>query len=206
MAEEKPANEQPEEEAVGELEEEAEEEEPAGAAPEKAKEPAAGEAVEEAKAQAIEERRDPLRVIEAALFLSNKQLNVAELALIARITVKRANELVKQLQEELSARNSAIEVVVENGLVSLQVKPAYLGAVAGLSKDTGLSRKSTKILGLIAKRGELLQSELKNYFRGEIYAYVTELKEAGYLTAEKKGNTRLLRPTKKFEESFQLSG
>jgi len=78
--------------------------------------------------------------------------------------------------------------------------------VAGLSKDTGLSRKSTKILGLIAKRDGLLQSELKNYFRGEIYAYVTELKEAGYLTAEKKGNTRLLKPTKKFEESFQLSG
>jgi len=202
LAEENPANEQPEEEAVGELEEETEEGEASGVTPEPVKEAA----VEEAKAQAIEGHRDPLRVIEAALFLSNKQLNVAELALIAKITVKRANELIKQLQEELSVRNSAIEVVVENGLVSLQVKPAYLGAVAGLSKDTGLSRKSTKILGLIAKRDGLLQSELKNYFRGEIYAYVTELKEAGYLTAEKKGNTRLLKPTKKFEESFQLSG
>ncbi len=154
----------------------------------------------------VEEKKpDALRVVEAALFIANRPLAIAELALVAKTTVKKAGELVEELKKELNGRSSSIEVIVENGQASLQVRPAYLGPVAGLSKETGLSRKATRILALVAKKGEMLQSELKNYFRGEIYAYVTELKNAGYLTAEKKGNTRLLRPTKKFSESFQLS-
>ena len=191
--------EEPEEEAVGELEEETEEAPAEGRTASEAPQADAGGRV-------AGERHDPIRVIEAALFLANKPLNIAELALLAKITVKRALQLTEELKKELDDRKSAIEVVIENGEVSLEVRPEYLAPVAGLSKSTGLTRKSTRILGLIAKKGELLQSELKNYFRGEIYAYVTELKEAGYLTSERKGNTRLLKPTKKFEEEFQLSG
>ena len=195
-----------EEEAEGELSEETESletnPEPAAAS----EQPAAGQEPEE-----LEEEKtgktplDPLRIVEAALFLANKPLALAELALIAKTTVKQAQKIVEQLAAEFRERNSSIEVLVENNQISLQVKPAYLAPVAGLSKETGLSRKATRILALVAKKEGMLQSELKNFFRGEIYAYVTELKTAGYLTAEKKGNTRLLKPTKKFNESFQLS-
>jgi len=177
---------------------------PTSEAIEKKQAPASEEAIQ---TKLAENKHEPLRVIEAALFLSNKPLTLPELALTAdNIRVNEAKRLVEQLKKEYDERQSAIEVILaENGQVSLQVRPKFLARVARLSKQVEMTRKSTKILGLIAKKGQMLQSELKKYFRGEIYAYVHELKELGYVTAEKHGNTRLLKPTKKFHETFQVS-
>ncbi|MBI5228991.1 SMC-Scp complex subunit ScpB, partial [Candidatus Micrarchaeota archaeon] len=93
---------------------------------------------------------------------------------------------------------------LQNDEVIMQVRNEYLGDVSTLSKETELTKKGLKMLGLIVKKKQMLQSELKYYFKGEIYAYVTELKKLGYITSEKYKNTRLLKPTKKFAESFQL--
>ena len=87
----------------------------------------------------------------------------------------------------------------------LQAKPEFLQNASELSKKPDVSRKATRILALVAKKGGMLQSELKKYFRGEIYEYTTELKEAGYIDSEKRGNTRYLRPSKKFSANFQIA-
>ncbi|HEV8290250.1 MAG TPA: SMC-Scp complex subunit ScpB [Candidatus Norongarragalinales archaeon] len=151
------------------------------------------------------EKLEPLKVIEAALFLSNKPMMAAELALIAKTSVKEASRLVHVLQKQYESNDGAVQLVVENGAASLQIKPQFLAPVAKLSREVELSRKATRILALVAKKGMILQSELKHYFRGEIYQYVTELKEKQYVTAERKGLTRLLKPTKKFFESYQIA-
>ncbi|MFQ5406107.1 MAG: SMC-Scp complex subunit ScpB [Candidatus Micrarchaeia archaeon] len=148
---------------------------------------------------------DRLRVVEAALFVSNKQLNIAELAIVARCRVKKAKELVLNLREEYEKRDSSIFLEFEGDFARFQLKPEYLEAVSHLSKNVGLSRKAKKMLAFISSKGEILQSELKKYFRGEIYAYITELKEDGFLTSQKKGNTRLLKVTKKFHDHFQTA-
>jgi len=146
---------------------------------------------------------DKAKVIEAALLLANKPLTPAELALLAHCTVKQATRFVYNLQAEYDERQSALMIEFLNNEARLQVRSAYLPAVSQLSKEIELSRKSLKILALVAKKGQILQSGLKNYFRGEIYEYVSELKERGYIISEKKGNTRLLKPTRKFFEHFQ---
>ncbi|MGB9577061.1 MAG: SMC-Scp complex subunit ScpB [Candidatus Micrarchaeia archaeon] len=148
---------------------------------------------------------DPLRVVEAALFLANKPLSYADLALTAKTTVKQARKLCEQLRQQYEENGNAFEVAVDEQAASMELKPAYLAPVAKLSKQVDLTRKGSRILALIAKKGGMLQSELKKYFRGEIYAYVHELKEHNYITAEKKGNTRFLKPTKHFHETFQIS-
>ena len=153
---------------------------------------------------------DKKRIIEAALFLANKPLSPAELAVLAHCSVKEASRFLYALQNEYEEGQTAlsIEVQMTEAKVNearMQVKSAYLPAVSALSKEVELSRKGLKILGLIAKKGQILQSGLKNYFRGEIYAYVTELKDRGYIISEKKGNTRLLKPTRKFFEHFQAA-
>ncbi len=146
---------------------------------------------------------DKAKVIEAALLLANKPLTPAELALLSHCTVKQATRFVYNLQAEYDERQSALMIEFINNEARLQVRSIYLPAVSQLSKEIELSRKSLKILALIAKKGQILQSGLKNYFRGEIYEYVAELKERGYIISEKKGNTRLLKPTRKFFEHFQ---
>lgn len=149
---------------------------------------------------------DRKRVIEAALFLANREMNFAELALIAKTSVKKAEELARELAREYGDNGSAISIAFEGSTARMEVKPRYLGDVAQLTKQVELSRKAAKILALIAKKGSLLQSQLRRYFRGDIYEYVGELKEKEYVSAEKHGLTRLLKPTKKFYETFQLVG
>lgn len=146
---------------------------------------------------------DKAKVIEAALLLANKPLTPAELAILSHCTVKQATRFIYNLQAEYDERQSALMIEFINNEARLQVRSLYLPAVSQLSKEIELSRKSLKILALIAKKGQILQSGLKNYFRGEIYEYVSELKERGYIISEKKGNTRLLKPTRKFFEHFQ---
>jgi chromosome segregation and condensation protein ScpB len=148
---------------------------------------------------------DPRRVIEAALYLSNKPLPYAELALLAKCKVKEAGELCLALAQEFDERGSSLRVLNEAGSARLEVRPEFLSRVASLSRNLELSRKATRMLALIANKNGILQSELRKYFRGEIYAYVRELKDREYLTSEKRGNTRLLKPTKKFHENFQLA-
>ena len=146
---------------------------------------------------------DKAKVIEAALLLANKPLTPAELALLSHCTVKQATRFIYNLQAEYDERKSALMIEFLNNEARLQVRSEYLPAVSQLSKEIELSRKGLKILALIAKKGQILQSGLKNYFRGEIYEYVTELKERGYIISEKHGNTRMLKPTRKFFEHFQ---
>lgn len=155
----------------------------------------------------MNEELQPIRVIEAALFIANKPLSLSELAEAINASKEKVIQLLQELRQEYDSNENAFEIALneaeENAV--MQVRSKYLGRVSSFSKKIDLSRKATRILALVAKKKQLLQKDLKHYFRGEIYAYVTELKQAGYIEAEKHGNTRLLKPTKKFFEYFQLS-
>lgn len=147
----------------------------------------------------------PISVLEAALFLANKPVTIANLSEITGVGKNECARLVEELRSRYEANGNAFEIVVNGDVTSLQVRGKFLSRVSRLSKQIDLTRKATRILALIAKKKQLLQKELPKYFRGEIYAYVHELKEAGYLDAQKYGNTRLLKPTQKFYDNFQLS-
>ncbi len=147
----------------------------------------------------------PASVLEAALFLANKPLTIASLSEIVGVNKNECAKLVEELRARYDANGNAFEIVVNGDVVALQVRAKYLRKVSRLSKQIDLSRKATRILALVAKKKQLLQKELPKYFKGEIYAYVHELKKAGYLEAQKHGNTRLLKPTQKFYDNFQLS-
>ncbi len=146
---------------------------------------------------------DVLKTLEAALFLANRVVSFEELSSVTGVSKAALRTVVEKLQEDYTQKQGAIEIIIAQDGASMQVKPEFLQNVSELSKKPDLSRKSTKILALVAKKGQLLQSELKKYFKGEIYLYTTELKEKGYVDWEKKGNTRLLKPSKKFMETFQ---
>lgn len=147
-----------------------------------------------------------VQVVEAALFLANKPMAVKDLSELlgcSEASVKKA--VFEDLQEKYTKNaSSSIEIFVEEGKASMQLKQQFLSFVAKLSQSVELSRKATKILALVAKKGELLQSELHKYFKGDIYAYVREVVDKGYVTNVKEGRTRKLKPTKKFHETFQL--
>jgi len=146
---------------------------------------------------------EPVRVLEAALFLANKPMSHKQLQDLLSVPRDRLDYLLMDLNR-LVPKESSYELSVNEHGAALQLKPHYLHRVAKLSKEVELSKKAMRILALVAKKKELMQSDLKHFFKGEIYAYVTELKMAGYLESKKAGNTRKLKPTSKFYESFQV--
>ena len=158
--------------------------------------------------QGLKKKTPDLRMVksaEAALFIANRVVSFEELAKVMSISKQTARTLVEKLKEEYDSKEGAIEVVIGGEGAMLQAKPEFLQNASELSKKPDVSRKATKILALVAKKGGMLQSELKKYFKGEIYEYTTELKEAGYIDSEKRGNTRYLKPSKKFSENFQIA-
>lgn len=158
--------------------------------------------------QGLTKKTPDLRMVksaEAALFIANRVVSFEELARVMSISKQTARTLVEKLKEEYDSKEGAIEVVIGGEGAMLQAKPEFLQNASELSKKPDVSRKATKILALVAKKGGMLQSELKKYFKGEIYEYTTELKEAGYIDSEKRGNTRYLKPSKKFSANFQIA-
>lgn len=146
---------------------------------------------------------EPLRVLEAALFLANKPLSFKQLQDILQLPQDKLKGLLYELEAKIP-KDSAVQLSMTEHSACLQLKQEYLQQVSHLSKEVELSRKAMRILALVAKKRELLQSSLKQFFKGEIYAYVTELKNAGYIESKKQGNTRLLTPSAKFYDNFQF--
>ena len=145
------------------------------------------------------------KVVEAALFLANRELDAKKLAKMLDEKPQRILEAFKRIALDYDKRSGPIQLAIKGDSAVFQVRPEYVNAVGALSKESNLSKKATRILALIAKKGSILQSSLPKYFKGEIYAYTSELKEAGYVESRKYKNTRLLTPTKKFYEHFQFS-
>lgn len=147
------------------------------------------------------------RTIEAALFMANKPLSFAQLQELCKTNEENLAKALEALKKSYEESNRAVEIVVNNetSSASMQVRINWLPAVASLTQKIELAKKSTKFLALIAKKGELLQSDLRKYFKGDIYEYVGELREKGYLERTKKGHSWILKPTKKFHEEFQIT-
>ena len=146
-----------------------------------------------------------VKVVEAALFVANRELTTKKLSKMFDVTPKKIKEIFDLIELNYAKENGPIYLKVKDDTAIFQVLPEYVNVVSSLSKESNLSKKATRILALIAKKGSILQSSLKKYFRGEIYAYTTELKDAGYVESKKYKNTRLLKPTKKFYDHFQFS-
>ncbi|MFH1199612.1 MAG: SMC-Scp complex subunit ScpB [Candidatus Micrarchaeota archaeon] len=153
---------------------------------------------------------DPKGIVEAALFLANRPLRLDELAAAIGVKPERAEELVAELADELQARGSALKVTIVNDPaklsgteVRLELRNEYVPAVSTLSQNVNMHPKSLKILALVAKKKKLLQSELKYYFKGDVYEHVEELVAKHYLTAVKFKSTKELKPTPLFYEHFK---
>jgi len=147
----------------------------------------------------------------AALFLANRALSLEEVAIALKVKVDGAEGLVLELQDDLKGSSSPFKVSIfedpsklSGSQVRLELEDNYLAAVSHLSKEIEFSKKAQKILALIAKKKELLQSELKYYFKGDIYEAVDDLVNLKYLAWEKYKTTKKLKPTKLFFDRFRM--
>ncbi len=152
--------------------------------------------------------KDVCSSVEAVLFMSTEPLKIERIAGIIGIgSIGVVKKGIEQLKRKYDEMNSAVQVVDDNGLYSMQVRDEFLGIASKISKFTELSKGELKTLAYIAKKEDktgVLQSSVVRTLGSNAYAHIHSLAEKGFIKGMKKGRTKLLNTTRKFREYFKV--
>jgi segregation and condensation protein B len=151
-------------------------------------------------------KRD-LALLEAALYVAGRPLDLKTLGSIIRTRSKRkVQRLVSILMEEYKNRETALEILeLEDERFVLQLKAEYSPQVQRLAIRPLLSKGPLKTLSYIAYRQPVLQSQVVDVRGHHAYDHLRQLEDMGLISRERVGRTRLLRTTGFFADYFGLS-
>jgi len=143
------------------------------------------------------------KIAEAALFMSPEPLTINELAKTMKVeSIAVALKILEDLEKEFNSRDSALEIIKENGKYLMRVKKEFLPYVSHLAVAPEFSKAVLRTLGLIAIKQPVKQSLVVQIIGNKAYDYIKELLEKGLIKAKKQGNTKILSTTSKFESYF----
>ena len=155
---------------------------------------------------ALQEGTDYKKLIEAALFVSNKAMSVQEISESLGIkSLSVVKQFMLSLIEDYKARDSALEVIEINGKYLLTIKNEYLAKVNNLAGTPDISRSGLRILAYISKNEPVMQSKLVKIFGTSAYTYIKELLKNEFISSTKFKTTKNIRTTPKFTEYFSLN-
>ncbi len=140
--------------------------------------------------------------LEAALFISGRELTTQELCRILRTTPEIVDSMVNELITDYEKKGGPIKILKLGDGYKMDVDGAYLTKVRRLAKETELSRGLLKTLSYIAYKQPVKQSEVVGVIGNRTYDYIRELKEKNFVKSEPKGRTRILSLTEKFTAYF----
>jgi segregation and condensation protein B len=92
----------------------------------------------------------------------------------------------------------------ELGGYRLMVKHEYMDRISSLTKSD-MPKGLLRVLSIIAYHEPVKQSDIVKIIGNRTYEYVKTLDEMGFIQFEKKGKTKLLRTTPRFESYFAVS-
>lgn len=147
---------------------------------------------------------DEKRVIEAALFMSAREMTLEELRTLTGIgALGYIQNKVKELQKEYEEKGSAIEILETNGKYSMRIRGDYVPRVKQFAQDSEISKTALRTLAYIAKHDGVLKSDMVKRIGTQIYADVKELVDNGFVRTKKAGRSSKVLLTDKFHKYFQ---
>jgi len=154
-----------------------------------------------------EKRQHCLVLLEAALYVAGKPLDLNEICSVLNTrSKKKAQLLVKDLMLEYSARSTALEILeLKDERYVLQLKADYTPLVKKLVNRPLLSSGPLKTLSYIAYRQPLSQKRAIEVRGQHAYSHVKLLKEMGLIAAERSGRSVVLKTTDYFADYFGLT-
>jgi segregation and condensation protein B len=156
---------------------------------------------------AVEKVQHDLALLEAALYVSGRPLDVNELCSVLRTRSKnKTKRLVKTLVTGYMGRNTALEILeLKDERYVLQLKAEYTPLVKRLVNRPLLSTGPLKTLSYVAYRQPISQKRVVDVRGHHVYGHIKLLKEMGLIAAEKSGRSMVLRTTDYFADYFGLS-
>jgi len=147
-----------------------------------------------------------LSLLEAALYVAGKPMDLNELcAALGSRSKKRVQKLVKTLIQQYQARTTALEILeLKDERYVLQLKAEYTPLVKKLVNRPLLSSGPLKTLSYIAYRQPISQKRVIEVRGQHAYGHVKMLKDMGLIIAERSGRSMALKTTDYFADYFGL--
>ncbi|MBD3397648.1 hypothetical protein GF412_00745 [Candidatus Micrarchaeota archaeon] len=147
---------------------------------------------------------EPKRLIEAALFMSGRELSVPELKKLTGIaSAGHIRGMVDELQADYAKNNSSLEIFEADGSYIMRVKDEYVGHVKQFAQSSTISKSALRTLSYIARHNGILKSEVVKRIGTMVYDDVRELVENGFIFQRKYGRSSKLFLTDKFRAYFE---
>ena len=173
----------------------------------KTKEQAVNAGAADKQAQEAEKRQLCLQLLEAALYVAGRPLDLNELCSVLNTrSKKKTKKYTKLLIREYSGRNTSLEILeLKDERYVLQLKADYTPLVKKLVNRPLLSSGPLKTLSYIAYRQPISQKRLIEVRGQHAYGHVKVLKDMGLIAAEPAGRSMTLRTTDYFADYFALT-
>lgn len=148
-----------------------------------------------------------LALLEAALYVAGRPLDLNELCSILKTRSKnKTRKVAKILMQEYASRNTALEILeLKDERYVLQLKAEFTSYVKKLVTRPLLSTGPLKTLSYIAYRQPISQKRVVEVRGHHVYGHIRLLKEMGLIAAERSGRSTVLRSTEYFADYFGLS-
>ncbi len=165
------------------------------------------EAQEAAEAHSAERQKHNLALIEAALYVAGKPLDLNELCqVIGSRSKKRAKKYVDTLIQGYTSRSTALEILaLKDERYVLQVKAEFTPLIKKLVNRPLLSSGPLKTLSYIAFRQPITQKRVIEVRGQHAYGHVKMLKDMGLIATERVGRSLALKTTDYFADYFGLT-
>ncbi|MEM3622413.1 MAG: SMC-Scp complex subunit ScpB [Candidatus Bathyarchaeia archaeon] len=173
----------------------------------KADKPTLNLSTESLKHQSTEKMEHDLALLEAALYVAGRPLNLNELCSVLKTRSKnKIKKLVKELMKAYTNRNTALEILeLKDERYVLQLKADFTPYVRKFVTRPLLSTGPLKTLSYIAYRQPVSQKRVIEVRGHHVYSHIRMLKEMGLVAAERSGRSTILRTTEYFADYFGLS-
>ncbi len=157
--------------------------------------------------QTAEKMRNDLALLEAALYVAGRPLNLNELCSVLKTRSKnKTKKLAETLIQEYANRNTSLEILrLKDERYVLQLKADYTPHVRRLVNRPLLSTGPLKTLSYVAYRQPVSQKRVIDVRGHHVYGHIKLLKEMGLIASERSGRSSLLRTTEYFADYFALS-
>ena len=157
--------------------------------------------------QEEEKNQRCLRLLEAALYVAGRPLNLKELCSVLNTRSKRkTKKYTKALINEYSTRTTSLEILeLKDERYVLQLKADFTPLVKKLVNRPLLSSGPLKTLSYIAYRQPISQKRVVEVRGQHAYAHIKLLKDMSLVSAERSGRSLTLRTTDYFADYFGLT-
>ena len=158
------------------------------------------------QAQDAEKTRQSLALLEAALYVAGRPLDLNELcSVLGTRSKKKTKKFATILKQDYSARNTALEILeLKDERYVLQLKADFTPLVKKFVNRPLLSSGPLKTLSYIAYRQPVSQKRVVDVRGQHAYGHIKLLKDMGLIAAERSGRSMALRTTDYFADYFGL--